>query len=78
MYSWELEQFIKERDFYIGGDDLAFLIDVNQHPQINYIHYDASDRSYVMTTSDNYCFYFKAMLLSEAKEKGLVKQLIKK
>ena len=78
MYSWELEQFIKERDFNIGGDDLAFLIDANNHPQINYIAYNSYEKTYMITTDDNYCFYFKAMLISEAKEKDLVKQLIKK
>ena len=78
MYSWELEKFISDRNFYIGGDDLAFLIDVSKHPQINYIGYDAFSKSYTLTTLDNYCFFFNAMPIEEAKEKGLVKQLIKK
>lgn len=77
MYSWELEQFIKERNYYIGGDDLAFVIDIGKHPQINYIGYDAFTKSYTLSTSDNYCFKFKAMPIFEAQEKGLVKSLIK-
>ena len=78
MYSWELEEFIKNRDFYIGGDDLAFVIDINKHPQINYIKYNPYNNTYQITTSDNYCFYFNAMPINEAKEKGLVKTLSKK
>ena len=78
MYSWELEKFIEDRDFYIGGDDLAFLIDPHNHPQINYIAYNAFSKSYTLSTSDNYCFSFNVMPVDEAKEKGLIKQLIKK
>ena len=78
MFSWELEKFIKDRDFYIGGDDLAFLIDINKHPQINYIHYDASKHQYIIITNDNYYFDFEAMPIEEAKEKRLVKSLMKK
>ena len=26
MYSWEIENFLKERNYYIGGDDLNFII----------------------------------------------------
>jgi hypothetical protein len=78
MYSWELEKFISDRNFYIGGADLEFVIDINEHPQINYIGYNAFSKTYTLSTSDNYCFFFKAMPIEEAKEKGLVKQLIKK
>ena len=78
MYSWELEKFISDRNFYIGGDDLAFVIDINKHPQITYIGYNAFSKTYTLATSDNYCFYFYAMPIEEAKGKGLVKQLIKK
>ncbi len=77
MYSWELEKFISDRDYYIGGDDLAFLIDVNKHPQINYIGYNAFNHSYTLSTSDNYCLFFKVMSIEEAKERGLVKTLVK-
>jgi len=77
MYSWEMEQFIKERDFYIGGDELAFLVDVQNHPQISYIGYNADNNSYSIHTSDNYYFNFSAMPIVEADQKGLVKKLVK-
>lgn len=75
MYSWELESFIKSKNFYLGGDDLAFVIDIKKHPQINRIKYDAGSKTYMISTSDNYCFYFKAMPIEEAKEKKLIKSL---
>ena len=78
MYSWELEKFIIDRNYYIGGDDLAFLIDIQNHPQITNIKYDSGVNCYMITTSDNYCLFFNAMPITVAEEKGLVKKLVKK
>lgn len=75
MYSWEIEQFINDRNHLLGGDDLEFVIDKNNHPQINYIGYDCFNHEYKLSTSDNYYFVFKAMPISEAKDKGLVKKI---
>ena len=78
MYSWELEKFSIDRNYYIGGDDLAFLIDIRNHPQITGVTYNSSINCYMITTSDNYCLFFNAMPIKEAEEKGLVKKLVKK
>jgi len=48
MYSWEIQQFLEERNFYIGGDDLIFITDVNQHPQLNHIKYNPYEHKYEM------------------------------
>ena len=76
MYSWELEHFINNREWYIGGDDLEFVIDTKEHPQIDHIKYDGN--FYYVWTTDNYYFKIKPMPIEEAKEKGLVKSLVKK
>ena len=74
MYSWELEEFIKQRNYYVGGDDLVFVINIKEHPQINSVKYDAFNNMYHLTTNDNYNLDFNAMPLKEAQEKGLVKK----
>ena len=73
MYSWEIENFLKERNYYIGGDDLNFIIDTKQHPQINHIKFNPYDNTYDMWDKDGNHFHFKAMQYKEAKDKGLVK-----
>ena len=80
MYSWEIEQFIKERNFRIGGDDLVFLVTPSNNPQVTSIRYDAFNNTYIMATSDNYCFFFQPIPLKEAEQKGLIKEkkLVKK
>ena len=80
MYSWEIEQFIKERNFRIGGDDLVYLVTPSNNPQVTSIRYDAFNNTYIMTTSDNYCFFFQPIPLKEAEQKGLIKakKLVKK
>ena len=73
MYSWEIYKFLEERNYYIGGDDLIFITDVNQHPQINHIVYNAYEHKYEMWDKEGSYFCFWAMPYTEAIEKGLVK-----
>ena len=74
MYDWEIQQFLKDRNHYIGGDDLNFIIDTRRHPQINHIEYNPYDSSYNMWSKDGTHFHFNAMPYKEALEKGLVKR----
>ncbi len=39
MYTWEMVNFINERNGYIGGDDLTTILSLNLNPQITYIKY---------------------------------------
>lgn len=34
MYPWELEEFIKKRNYVIGGEDLLKVISTNENPQL--------------------------------------------
>lgn len=72
MYSWEIEQFLKARNYCIGGDDLNFITDIRQHPQIEHIEFSPYDMSYDMWDKEGKHFHFKAMSYAEAKEKGLI------
>jgi hypothetical protein len=48
MYSWEIAQFLAEHNYCIGGDDLLFITDVKQHPQLCRIKYDPFNNKYEM------------------------------
>jgi hypothetical protein len=78
MYPWELEQFIRERDYYLGGDDLAKATSPKENPQLNHIKYDAWSNRYEMWDAEGNYYSFAAMPYTEAIEKGLVKKLVKK
>ena len=74
MYDWEIEKFLKERNYYIGGDDLTFITDIRQHPQLNHIKFNPSDNTYDMWDIEGHHYHFTAMPYSEAKKRGLVKE----
>lgn len=73
MYSWEIGEFIKNRNGKIGGDDLLKIIDPKENPQIQKITYQPSNNTYYMKDNENNEFYFQAIPYEEAKQKGLVK-----
>ena len=74
MYPSEIEQFLKQRNYYIGGDDLKFIIDIKKHPQLNHVKFNPYDSSYDMWDREENHYNFTAMPYSEAKEKGLIKE----
>ena len=58
MFSWEIKNFLKQRNYYIGGDDLAFITDIKQHPQIDHIKFNPYDNSYEMWDKERKLFSF--------------------
>lgn len=74
MYPFEIEKFLKDRNYYIGGDDLTFITDIRQHPQLNHIKFNPYDSSYDMWDIEGHHYHFTAMPYSEAKAKGLIKE----
>jgi hypothetical protein len=48
MYSWEIQQFIEDRNYYIGGDDLLFITNPYLHPQLTHIKYNPYENKYEM------------------------------
>lgn len=73
MYSEEIEAFLEERNYYIGGDDLLKVISIKENPQLTRITYSAGNHKYFMLDDKNKEFNFEAMPYQEAVEKGLVK-----
>ena len=41
MYSWELEKFIKERNYLVGGDDLVKILSLEENPQLTNITFSS-------------------------------------
>jgi hypothetical protein len=74
MYSWELKNFINERNKYLGGDDLLKIISLKENPQLNHIIFNPYNNIYEMWDNCGNYYNFKAMPFEEAKQKGLVKQ----
>lgn len=74
MYPEELQEYIKHRNYYIGGDDLSFVTDIKEHPQLNHIMYDDYTKTYKMWDVYGNYYEFKAMSYEEAKQKNLVKR----
>lgn len=76
MYPFEIEQFLRNRNYYIGGDDLNFITDIRQHPQIEHIEFSPYDMSYDMWDKEGHHYHFIAMSYSEAREKGLIRKKV--
>ena len=74
MYSWEIANFLAERNYYIGGDDLIFITNPKEHPQLDHIKYNPWNNQYEMWDREGNYFCFQAMPWVEAEEKGLVKK----
>lgn len=58
MYSYELDNYIKEHNYQLNAHQLEFVMDTREHPQINRISYNDQSKSYDIYTSDNYHLFF--------------------
>lgn len=76
MYSSEMENFIKSKDYQLQGDDLAMIINPLNHPQISEVKYDPGSKTYLVATNDNYQFYFKAIPYIQPENKTLVRKIV--
>lgn len=73
MYSWEIREFLKERNYEIGGDDLLELISIKENPQLKIIRFLPYNNSYYMKDDVGEEFFFQAIPYDKAVERGLVK-----
>lgn len=73
MYPYEVAEFLKQRNYYIGGDDLIRITSIKENPQLNHIKFNPYDNEYEMWDIEGNYYKFTAMPYKEAIEKGLVK-----
>ena len=57
MYSWEIEQLLKLKDYLISNKEYFEICDTS--PQIKGIEYNPFENNFYMWTDDNYNFRFK-------------------
>lgn len=69
MFSWEIKNFLEQRNYHLGGNDLLFILDVKQHPQINHIKFNPYDNSYEMWDKEGNYFHFTAIPYKEVIKK---------
>lgn len=58
MYSSEMEQFLKERDYLLTAEECNYLMDVNTNTQIINMKYFCDNNEYHICTDDGYYFVF--------------------
>lgn len=73
MYPYEVAEYLKQRNWYIGGDDLIRITSIKENPQLNHIKFNAWTNEYEMWDVEGNYYKFTAMPYKEAVEKGLVK-----
>lgn len=59
MYSSEIENFLKERNYVVTPEECNMLMDVNTNTQITHMRYFCADNEYHISTDDGYNFKFK-------------------
>lgn len=61
MYPSELKQYIDERNGELNSEETAFVIDINNHPQLNHITYNPYDSSYDMWDQEGNHYFFRTL-----------------
>lgn len=59
MYSSEIEQFLKERNYVVNRDECMKIMNSRESTQISEIKYYAASGQYQISTTDGYRFIFK-------------------
>ena len=56
MYSWQIDELLRNKNYVVNKDDCKNIID---SMQICYSKYDPYDDSFVVNTDDGYSWRFK-------------------
>ena len=56
MYSWEIEQLLKLRNYLITMDEYIRIV---SSKQVNMVKYDPYNNTFYISTADNYNFQLK-------------------
>ena len=60
MYPFELEKFIRERNYYLNYRDLLKVVSISDNPQINHVIYNDFDKNYQMWDKYGNYYSFKS------------------
>lgn len=59
MYSWEIDNYLRNRNYVINKDEYMIITDITLNSQISRIKYDAYANSFYIETSDGYNWIFR-------------------
>lgn len=59
MYSYEIENLLKLRNYLVTREEYAKISDIKQNPQINHIKYDTFKDEFQIDTKDDFHFKVK-------------------
>lgn len=65
MYPWELEKFIKDRNYQIGGEDLQKIISLKENPQLTQITLFPGINRYEMWDKEQHYYTFTVLPYEE-------------
>lgn len=75
MYSKEIEDFIKSKNYRLHSADILKVISWENNPQISEVKYDDGAKTYFVSTNDNYQFYFEALPFNNEQNKTLTRKI---
>ena len=59
MYSWEIDDYLRARNWKIEKYEYIYVSDIKVNPQINWIKYDPYNNCFHMGTDDGYDWIFR-------------------
>ena len=63
MYSWEIKKFIEERNYELTQEEINWVININNSPQISEIRFHPYTNTYEIFTRDGMYVSFKVKQL---------------
>lgn len=58
MYSYEIYNYLKEKNYYLNSEEVQYITNISIHTQICRISYNNEFNYYEMQTKDGYYFKF--------------------
>lgn len=58
MYSFEIDNYIKERNYQLTSDEYRFISNIDRSPQISRLSYSSIDNSFIMYTKDGWIWKY--------------------
>ena len=59
MYSWEIDGFLRLRDWKVTTSEYLFITNLKHHPQLSRITYNPSNDEYYISTNDGWRWNIK-------------------
>ena len=59
MYSYEIENFLQQRNYIVTSEECNMLMDINTNTQITNMKYYYENNEYHIYTDDGYFFKFQ-------------------